>query len=440
MFLLFSKFLDPYLKFITGAAFSIQQVLEGFEYSRTGFFSNYLGGVVFFAMVLTLFAALLLPLIFGAAYTLGRGKGALMLLGVLVTPGVLNLIGLFPNLQYNSPTFTIGGAGILGSVMGVIPLLVMATAAGWSITILVYDTLKLTDRFRHYYDHFWFLTALTAAVFFVMDNAASDNVKRLSEASRLVNESSRYLLLQVRRYQDYCRANGLESTKSCQWSNYSQWNIGSYAEYEAILFEELGPESSQEFYQPSRTEKLSDEDILVIRRELLEYNQKVCPVTQLSKDAARYAPLSDSCEAPPFEYCTTWPDGPEGFVDPYIARRPVAIANECIIPNLVSLKNAMPKLLAGERETKQLKNYRWLYFLFIALALGGKIANSSTKLVDFEKRERGIFIKDLKRFGIFLSSVSWKMVKFGMSLVCHAAKAAKVGYKALRRFAQRNAS
>ncbi|MGC3743272.1 hypothetical protein, partial [Pseudomonas aeruginosa] len=81
-------------------------------------------------------------------------------------------------------SFSIGGVGVLGSVMGLIPLLVMATAAGWSITILLYDTLKLTERFRQYYDHFWFLTALAAAIFFVTDSTANENTKRLAEASR----------------------------------------------------------------------------------------------------------------------------------------------------------------------------------------------------------------------------------------------------------------
>lgn len=442
MFLDVSKFLYPYLQFVTGAALSFRQVLEGFEYSRSGFFSNYLSGVVFVALILPLVSLLLLPLIFGAAYTLGRLKGVMIALCLLIAPGVLNLIGLFPDLQYGPPSFSIGGAGVLGSVMGLIPLLVMATAAGWSITILLYDTLKLTDKFRHYYDHFWFLSALAAAIFFVTDNTASNNEKSLSEASRAVQSSSRYLLVQIRRYQDYCRLNGLESTKSCQWSNYSQWTIGPLAEYAPVLFVQLGPESSREFFQPPREEKISDEDVLVIRRELLEYNQKVCPVTQLSKDSARYAPLSDSCEAPPFEYCTSWPDGPEGFVDRYIAQRPVAIANECIIPNLVSLKYAMPKLLAGEREAKQVKNYRWLYFIFIALAVGGKVANSSTKLVDFEKRlpeERGIFVKDLRRFAIFLSSLARKALGSVLAFVCYAAKVAKVKCRALRRLAKRDA-
>lgn len=55
----------------------------------------------------------------------------------------------------------------------------------------------------------------------------------------------------------------------------------------------------------------------------------------------------------------------------------------------------MPGLLAEDREASQVKNYRWFYFLFIALAVGGKIANSSTKLVDFKKRRRAIFVKDL---------------------------------------------
>lgn len=442
MLLAVSKFLHPYLQFVAGAALSTQQVMEGFEFSKSSFFSTYLSGFGFVALILTLVFLLLLPLIFGAAYTMGRLKGGVIFLCVLIAPGVLNLIGVFPDLQYSPPRFAIGGVGVLGSVMGLIPLLVMATVAGWSITILLYDTLKLTDRFRQYYDHFWFLTALAAAIFFVTDSIANENTKRLAEASRVAQDSSRYLLLQVRRYQDYCKLNGLESTKSCQWSNYSQWLIGSLADYAPVLFVQLVPKSSQEFYQPPRGGGLSGEDVLVIRRELLEYNQKVCPVTQLSKDSAQYAPLSYSCEAPPLNYCNSWPDGPEGFVDRYISQRPVAIANECIIPNLVSLKSALLKMLADEHEAKQVKNYRWLYFLFIALAVGGKIANSSTKLADIDGRppeQRGIFAKNLRRFRMSLSLLVRKALRYALSFVFYTAKTIKVKYKALRRLAKREA-
>lgn len=74
----------------------------------------------------------------------------------------------------------------------------------------------------------------------------------------------------------------------------------------------------------------------------------------------------------------------------------------------------MPGLLAEDREASQVKNYRWFYFLFIALAVGGKIANSSTKLVDFKKRRRAIFVKDLWRLTIFLALLVWRR----LDLVC----------------------
>ncbi|KPW28816.1 hypothetical protein ALP45_03912 [Pseudomonas coronafaciens pv. atropurpurea] len=427
-----SKFIHPYLEFVGGAAFSLGHALQDLGVPKSEFLQTHLSGFVPRAITLLWVLLLLMPLIIGAAYTLGRFKGGVIALCVLLAPGVLNLMGFFPDLRYGAPNSSMEGVGVIGNVMALIPLLMMVTAAGWSITVLLYDTLNLTDKFHHYYDHFWFLTALTAAVFFVTDSTASNSAQNLSNASRVAQDSSRYLLLQIRRYQDYCRINGLEFAKSCQWSNYSQWTIGSLAEYGPVLFEDFAPESSRGFFQQPREANLSDEDILTIRRELLEYNQKVCPVKQLSKDAAQYAPLSDSCESPPFEYCSAWPDGPVGFVDPYISQRPVAIANECIIPNLVRLKSRMPGLLADDREASQVKNYRWFYFLFIALAVGGKIANSSTKLVDFKKRSRAIFVKDLWRLTIFLASFVWKAFRSGLSFTCYTVKAAIAKFKALR--------
>ncbi|WP_258041274.1 hypothetical protein [Pseudomonas syringae] len=407
MILLVSKFLHPYFQFIAGAALSFLQVTEGLEFSKSEFFRNHLNGFLPVAYALMLVFALLLPLVGAAAYTVGRCKGVVAFLCLLLAPGILNLFGGFPDIQYSASRFSIGSVGVLGTATGLIPLLVVATITGWSFTVLLYDTLRLTERFRQYYDHFWFLTALATAVFFVTDISATDNTKRLNEASRVASESNRYLLSQVRRYQDYCKDNGLEATKSCQWSNYSQWVIKPLADYGPSLFVEFGPASSREMYQPSRREVLSDEDVLTIRSELLEYNQKICPMVQLSKGAAQYAQLSDRCEEPPFDFCNSWPDGPEGFVDRYIANRPVAIANECIIPNLVSLRSVMPKMLESEHEAKEGKNYRWLYFLFIALAVGGKVANSSTKLAkidDLEPLGRGVVIRDLVSLVKFLAT------------------------------------
>ncbi|WP_277960748.1 hypothetical protein [Pseudomonas sp. RIT-To-2] len=427
-----SKFIHPYLEFVGGAAFSSGHIVHDLGVPKSEFFETHLSGFVPIAMTLTSVLMFVLALIVGAAYTLGRFKGAIIALCVLLAPGILNVIGFFPDFQYGTHSSSAGGVGVIGSVMALIPLLVMVTALGWSITILLYDTLKLSDRFHHYYDHFWFLTALAAAVFFVADTTAMSNAQSLKDTSRVVQDSSRYLLQQIRRYQDYCRVNGLDATKSCQWSNYSQWTIGQLAEYGPVLFEEFGPKTSREFFQPSRTENLSDEDILVIRRELLDYNQKICPVKQLSKAAAQYAQPSDSCESPPFDYCSMWPDGPEGFVDRYISQRPVAIANECIIPNLVWLKSRMPGLLADDREASLMKNYRWVYFLFIALAVGGKIAISSTKLVDFKKRERAVVVKALWRLTTIPLSFVWKAFKFSLSIICYWGRAAKAKYQARR--------
>jgi hypothetical protein len=88
------------------------------------------------------------------------------------------------------------------------------------------------------------------------------------------------------------------------------------------------------------------------------------------------------------------------------------------------------------------KNYRWLYFLFIALAVGGKIANSSTKLADIDGKppeQRGIFVKNLRCFRMSLSSLVRKALRYVLSFVFYTAKTAKIKYRALRRLAKREA-
>lgn len=390
-------FFYPYVKFFHGAAYNLHQILEGL-----GLVSSTLAGRddagkfigTYWspdeAMVVTLgylmmLSTLLIPLLAAAAYTVGKKRGVLIFLALLLLPGVLNCLGLFPNINYLPIRYTIHGVGKLGSEVGLIPLLMLCALTGWGLMVLIYDNLNLTERFRQLYDHFWFPLALVAAAFFVTDNGANEDAALLKEATTSIQDASAFLLSQIKRYDDYCKANGLGKLKSCQWSSDSQWTFTHIKEGEASYFLDFAPNDSKGYYAANRR-TMSDEDVIAIRTEINDYNQRLCPVKYFSNVISRSSPLSSTCEYVPHGYCSVNPDDPPGLVDKNISSHTVALASECIIPWLAGAKPSLKQLSALVSQHDKAKNQRWLYFLAVAVAVGAKVALATTKLCLIDAR------------------------------------------------------
>lgn len=186
-----ASFFHPYSKFLHGAAYNLHQNLEGLGAVSSSFTERDEAGKVIAsywspdqAMVITLgflvmLALLLIPLLSAAAYTVGKKRGLFCFFALLILPGVLNCLGLFPIINYLPTRYAINGVGKLGSEVGLIPLLMLCAITGWGVMVLLYDNLNLTERFRQIYDHFWFPLALVAAVFFVADNGANEDTALL---------------------------------------------------------------------------------------------------------------------------------------------------------------------------------------------------------------------------------------------------------------------
>lgn len=355
-------------------------------------------------------AILMVPLLGAASYTVGKSKGLLLFVFILLMPGALNVIGYFPDVNYLPVRYSINGVGKLGSEIGVLPLLLLCAFGGWAIIVLIYDNCGFTDRFRQVYDHFWFPLALVAAFFFVADNGATENRENLTASVAEVNGASGYLLSQVRRYDDYCKANGQGDLKSCKWSQYVQGLLKSMKEEGVGYYIGFAPKTSAEFYG----ENISTDDVLEIRREISAYNELVCPVKRYSGGMRVVAPISSSCEVPPYGYIVLHPDGPAGLVDSDVCLNSVALASECIIPRLSSFKEHLVKLESLVVQHERSKNYRWLYFLFVAAAVGGKVALSTTKLCGMDNRlscERSRILKGTKAIMVYVLTLTWHVKK-----------------------------
>ncbi|TOG62237.1 hypothetical protein CGI99_20150, partial [Vibrio parahaemolyticus] len=68
--------------------------------------------------------------------------------------------------------------------------------------------------------------------------------------------------------------------------------------------------------------------------------------------------------------------------------RPVALASECLIPTLIMSRNKQESLSNRQAAVSTSKHYRWMYFVFFAVFVGAKIANTTTKVVAMDNRSK----------------------------------------------------
>lgn len=405
-----TEFFTPYFRFFHGAAYNLHQTLDGLGISSSGFIERAAdGGLVSgFAPgqavlpvlgALILLACCTLPGVLLAGYILGRKKGLALITLALVAPGILNILGLLPAFSLTPSKYNVGGTGSLGSAFGFMPITLFAVIIGWCLTVIIYDTFKLNDRFRHYYDHAWFLAAILAGIFFVADSGSYEDAQDLAESSYTTRNASLYLLSQVREYDAYCLESELAGMASCRWASRVQQQLNDYATSHYKIYKEFGPHSSREVYAPSWG-SISDDEIVKIRQEIQNYNNELCPVEQLNKTASSNTASSGVCQRVPAVYCAAFPDEPAGIVDKYIVSNTVALASECIVPSLAVFRSQQEKQIAAVGYNERAKHYRWLFFIVFAVVVGGKIANSTTRSVDMDSRP------DTERQRLF-SLINW---------------------------------
>ena len=390
-----STFLIPYALFLYGAAYNLQQILDGLGLNSSNFITINEAGfrngsywspseaalVPLSALILiSLVLCFLLPI---CGYVIARTKGILAVLLLMFSPGFLSILGFIPNINYLPDSYGISEAGRLGSTIGYIPLLGMGVLVGWSLALIIVDLIGLQERFRQAFDHLWYLFALLTAVFFVYELNVSGSKSDYSEKDLLSKRAHSYLLEQVKDYDTLCRKNKMDLV-SCDWASYIQPIINENMAYHHKVYISLGADTVKDYYSP----KWSAIDTHVtdqIRSELMAYNDVMCPVTYISKNSQQYVKESHICQTTPAIYCNARSELNGKNVD--VITRPLAIANECIVPMLLMNKKQMQKRSEQLKTVKVDYSYRWLFFILFSVVVGLKIANSTTKLFGFDKRE-----------------------------------------------------
>lgn len=389
------EFVKPYIQMFYGAGFNIQQTLEGYGLSSSNFievdsagqitgsyWSPSQASVIPALMLTAYFLLVLLPLALSAGYVLNRTKGAILALFFLSMPGLLNMAGFWPDIRFTPERFVLDGRGIMGEVTGYLPLLVIGLITGWCVTIVIYDSLKLSDKFRNTYDHLWYCSAVAAGVFFIVDSGRNLHNAELAEENKYGSQASSYLAKQLKEYRRFCLREGKADSASCTWASNVQQKLTDYSYYNAPLYVQLGPRSTSELYLPYAI----GAEPLKIREEIRAYNESKCSTQRRPGSHSASSESSITCETVPANFCRAFPEPPKGFVDQTYIIQPVAVASECILPTLVRSRDIQESLIKKVEDGSRDQHLKWLYFLMFSLIAGGKIANASTKLVSMDSR------------------------------------------------------
>lgn len=388
-------FFYPYFSLIYGAAWNIQQSLEGLGLTSSNFIEHDRAGNVMSsywspAQAVLPILGLLVVLVFAlsmlfvlAGYVLRGKSGALMATFLLCLPGLLSVLSLWPALSLLPDMFVISGNGVLGSGWGMAPLLGIGVLAGWTGFILLSDMVPLGENFAHLYDHFWCLSGLIAAIFFVADSQVGQHARDLQDSERIVQQASAYLSRQANAYGQQC-TEPQQRSPSCRWAADVQQKLLDYATQGATLYREFGPKSAADVYSVYGR-PVAPAEVAAIRKEIVAYNAAICPITRLGEGVWQLT-QSPRCLQTPAAYCTAFPEPLNGEISRAHVGGTAALSTECIVPTLVALRAHQEKLLAKVDEDLYSKHYRWMYYLFFSVVVGEKISTSSVKLSAMHRR------------------------------------------------------
>ncbi len=136
-----------------------------------------------------------------------------------------------------------------------------------------------------------------------------------------------------------------------------------------------------------------------IRREIADYNQKVCPVEDLSNGVKRLSPPLSPMPSYPSAILHRVSRRPrrQGFRDLHVGFcRPRVRMRD---PKLDPLPTDGMRLAREAEQDNRYRNYRWMYFLGFSVWLGGKLAGATAKLASFNERSVSETRRVLRLFG-----------------------------------------
>ncbi|NHN87162.1 hypothetical protein [Acetobacter conturbans] len=375
-----ARFFLPYGCFLSRAAYAIQQSLTNLGIRLTP--PDHLPGIavtpdLYLVMgLLTLCAVCEAWLFMFAVLALRRPVVLCFGAGFLLMPGLLALSGVAGPVNPQPAEIVLGNGAI--DIPGYATLAVMAFAGGWSLTVLAADVLKLTQKSFDLFKHVWIAMGLSAGLFFIASVSAESIRADYQETQNTVRQSSGWLMQQLVHYSDWCEKEGRMHQASCVWASRTHEVLLEQSQSDLRYFVTFSPETLAGYYGSFRRDATPDTEA-AIRREIGEYNTRLCPVVALGGDMQQYT-ISEKCEAPPAGFCGyAFKYG--GTDDPDRLLRPVAVATECVFPTLLTLRDHAASI---QRSTSS-NEFKMAFYLAVAFLSGIKLAGSTFKSLSIDK-------------------------------------------------------
>ncbi len=323
-------------------------------------------------MIFTVLFIIYLPILVLSAYSCVKRIGVFLSFSLIFSSGILAIVGLWPAVPLQPEKYEICGAGVVGYIGGLLPLALLMVLVGWSLIIVFVDSFHMGKKFIDAYDHLWLMFGLGALIFFVMDAQVSSNTRDYNEANSTVQRASSYLLKQIEAYEQWCTQTSKKTLISCRWASDVHQRLLDTSITGLSVWQVFGMESTAELY--SRFGQAEDPNkILAIRHEIFDYNRNVCPIVKLDAGGLQPPRTSIHCQTTPFQFCSRFPESLDGKVDNEIVFTPVALATECVIPELVYQQNFGSLMFRQQEIDKTNKDYRLMYYIFFMIVLGGKL-------------------------------------------------------------------
>jgi hypothetical protein len=240
---------------------------------------------------------------------------------------------------------------------------------------------------------------LIAAVYFIADSQMAQHDADFRETGQDVQRASGYLLKQVETYMSWCRQNASDHAASCRWASHVHPSLLLLAFEDPRVFVKPGPDSSAALYGDDLYHAATPAEMDKIRREIADYNQKLCPVEDLGNGVKRLSARSPQCQDTPPPFCTAFPDALGGKVPETLMGASVALSSECVIPSLIRFRRLATRLADEADHDHRNRNWRWVYFLGFSIVLGGKLAGATAKLASFNNRSVGETRRVLRLLG-----------------------------------------
>jgi len=192
------QFFQPYLTLCLLASWGLAQNLEGlglFQYlnalpiqvSETTIYPLLLDasvGVAILTFILTVVLATVFILSIRACFYLNKRFGCIGLI-LWLLPGLLSMFGYIPDIHSVGPEMFLLGSGYLGNPASAAANMFICLIGGWSL-ILILSSYWGKDNFKNVYDHIWYLSGLSAVLYFVMDAALPVHQKSLTDADNRI--------------------------------------------------------------------------------------------------------------------------------------------------------------------------------------------------------------------------------------------------------------